>query len=528
MSDGSARVVLEGWAGDGVVRQGFPKGGETLAKFNLIEEAWIPVLRDGRVVEVGLKEALLQAQEIARIESPSPLEEAALHRLLLAVLYRALPDLKDQYDLEGLLEEGGFPSGAILEYLDRYHDRFYLFHDTAPFLQIPDLPQDDPRPWTSLVPQLASGNNPTLFDHSLDDSPLPISYPEAARALLVHQAFAPGGLLRRMGVVSAKDAPLARPAVFLVEGENLFQTLMLNLVPQEDTEKALWERPPLQSQEVWGYRTKWPLQGVSLVYVWPSRGILLLDDGDGVRWTAYGPGVEPVDVAWRDPMVAYREDKKGNVLALRLNMDRSFWRDFAAMQPSSGGRLPAVLTHAAGFDHLDQAFSLRVLGQVSDQAKILDIRREVYPFSKAMLTPKGELLLKKGLELAESTASGLTSVTWLLAREVLGDRDRTELENFVKSLPLMRLFWHRLDADFPKFVRALQDEGALDLWRQVLRQAALWAWGETERFVGTEARHLKALVKARGALAGVLSKLEDAEAPPGAKGSTEAKGEVKG
>ncbi|WP_227646040.1 type I-E CRISPR-associated protein Cse1/CasA, partial [Klebsiella pneumoniae] len=68
----------------------------------------------------------------------------------------------------------------------------------------------------------------------MDENPPLASYAEAARALVVHQSFAPGGLLRRLGVTSAKDAPLARPAAFLVMGANLFETLVLNLVPQGD------------------------------------------------------------------------------------------------------------------------------------------------------------------------------------------------------------------------------------------------------------------------------------------------------
>lgn len=59
-----------------------------MPKFNLLDEPWIPVLKDGKVEEVGIAEALKEAHTITRIETPSPLEEAALYRLLLAILYR--------------------------------------------------------------------------------------------------------------------------------------------------------------------------------------------------------------------------------------------------------------------------------------------------------------------------------------------------------------------------------------------------------------------------------------------------------
>jgi CRISPR system Cascade subunit CasA len=87
------------------------KGGEHEAKFSLLEEPWIPVLREGRVEEVGLREALLQAHNITRIETPSPLEEAALHRLLLAVLHRALMGPRRLEDVLDWWRAGRFPRG---------------------------------------------------------------------------------------------------------------------------------------------------------------------------------------------------------------------------------------------------------------------------------------------------------------------------------------------------------------------------------------------------------------------------------
>lgn len=480
-----------------------------MSKFNLLLEPWIPVLRNGKVEEVGVREALVNAHTITRIETPFPLEEAALHRLLLAVLYRALPPVEGKYDALDLLDGGEFDRGSLEGYLEQYQDRFYLFHDTAPFLQIPDLPQEDLLPWSKLLPQLANGNNPTLFDHTVDENPPLASYPEVARALVVHQSFAPGGLLRRFGVTSAKDAPLARPAAFLVMGANLFETLVLNLVPQGDPGIPVWEREPLRVKDVEGHATKWSLSGVSLVYVWPSRGVRLVDEGQGVRWMDYGPGVEPQEVAWRDPMVAYRQDKKGSILPLRLSMEKSFWRDFGAMLPAAGGTWPAVLVHAGELEEEGVSFTLRVLGQVSDQAKILDIRREVYPIPKDLLTPKGEGLLDRGLKVAEEVAKGLRQVAWRVAQGVLGNRDASELQNFANSLPLLSLYWAQLDLDFPDFLGRLSEQGALDLWRERIQKAARGAWEETRRFVGTEARHLKALAEAERAFRGLLAGIKE-------------------
>ncbi|MGC8877002.1 type I-E CRISPR-associated protein Cse1/CasA [Thermus sp.] len=490
-------------------------------KFNLVEEPWIPVLKEGRVVEVGMGEALLRAHELTRIETPSPLEEAALYRLLLAALHRALMGPRRLEDVLDWWRAGRFPEGPIRDYLDRFRDRFFLFHPEAPFFQVADLPEENPLPWSKLLPELASGNNPTLFDHTTEENLPKATYAQAARALLVHQAFALGGLLRRFGVGSAKDAPVARPALFLPTGGNLLETLLLNLVPYAPEEDApIWEVPPLRLADLEGGKARWPLSGRTRVYTWPARGVRLLDEGDGVRFMGYGPGVEPREALHRDPMVAQRLDGKGNFLVLRLSEERSFWRDFSAMLPRQGGKVAATLEHADNLQgeledalpsgkHPEEAkearVALRVLGQVTDQAKVLDLRREVYPLPPGLLCPEGEANLEKALKEAEELGQGLRGLAFKVARAVVGERD----SNFARSLPLERLYWHALDGAFPGFLARVAEEASLKGWREELKRAAREAWVATRLFLGTGARHLKALAQGEqefGRLLGALGK----------------------
>lgn len=115
--------------------------------YNLLEESWICVLLpDYTVREVSLPDALLHAQEYADLAGELPTQDAAMLRLLLAVLHTVF----SRVDAEGnpaplettddalirwreLWELGHFPEKPIREYLEEWRERFWLFHPERPF-----------------------------------------------------------------------------------------------------------------------------------------------------------------------------------------------------------------------------------------------------------------------------------------------------------------------------------------------------------------------------------------------------------
>jgi CRISPR system Cascade subunit CasA len=59
--------------------------------FNLIEEKWLPcVLLDNSLKDLSLKDVLTDTTKIRELIGDSPPVTIALHRLLLAILHRAL------------------------------------------------------------------------------------------------------------------------------------------------------------------------------------------------------------------------------------------------------------------------------------------------------------------------------------------------------------------------------------------------------------------------------------------------------
>ncbi len=121
-------------------------------EFNLLTEPWVRVRRpDNTVQEVSLTDALLHAQEYMDLAGEMPTQDAAMLRLLLAVLFTVFSRVNEVGEPEPLedeetaLERWGalwelkrFPEQPIRDYLEQWKDRFWLFHPERPFWQVPE------------------------------------------------------------------------------------------------------------------------------------------------------------------------------------------------------------------------------------------------------------------------------------------------------------------------------------------------------------------------------------------------------
>ena len=142
-----------------------------MSRFNLVDEEWIPVrFLDGSRGEMGIRDVLLRAKEIAAIDDPSPLVVAALHRFLLAVLYRALEGPTDIDQAKKLFKEG-IPGNKITAYLEKWRDRFLLFDEKYPFGQVPTFEPRKWRAWTALAVECNADTAKVLFDHTSEEEP---------------------------------------------------------------------------------------------------------------------------------------------------------------------------------------------------------------------------------------------------------------------------------------------------------------------------------------------------------------------
>ncbi len=499
-----------------------PRKEDVLASLSLVTEPWIPVRTlEGRLVEVGLREVLLQANAYQRIEDASPLVVAALHRLLLAVAHRALLGPTNP---EQAVEwwENGFPEGVINDYLTRWEDRFDLFNPEHPFYQVPDFTLElSSRSWTALAAELNSDNSKVLFDHTEVANPHSIKPAEAARLLVAHQTFALSA--GKSVLAHTVTAPVATAALVLVVGDNLRETLCLNMVSKSssvwEADKPVWElEPPTIEQMKKG--PKQTASGLVQRYTWLTRSIHLEPEEEAgetaVRWMAYASGVRYESDGDLDPMVAYRKDDERGYLPIGFRRDRGFWRDFLALLPHQGHtskyQSPQVVNRAVDLyrwsDRPKQPLRTWVLGQasVSGRAKIELWRSETFNLPTALLSDKETYgVIRWALEQAEQAGKMLNAAVQHLAASLLSAGNRQPLKSdvtkLVNSFPLYYPYWSNLEVRFSGLLARLtpdfSEEGVKAYWIKAVSDAAKFAWTKTIQSLGSDARALRAQASAQ-------------------------------
>jgi len=489
--------------------------------FNLVDSPWIPARDlDGERLTLSLRDIILQADRLRQIEDSSPLTVIALHRLLLAVLHRALEGPAVSRDAAAWWT-GGFPVDRVTAYLDHYHDRFDLFDGAQPFFQVSGLGEvTNPKPWTILLAEAGSNNTTILFNPSEREgySPSPATPAEAARALVTYQTFVLGGLIR-VFVTAATAAPIANAAVLLVVGRTLHETFCLNLVPygRHRRDVPIWERNGVLTVQHMRSGPEEVAAGHVQAYTWPSRSVLLLSeerDGQIVVMNAMiGGGVKLTESeAYRtDPMVAYRYDDKRGLSAIRLSPDRAVWRDFDALLPrSTTGRetAPGVVSHAhdlyRALDQRGRPPQLFVGGLVSNQAKIEGWRAEAFDLPVGLVSDRNAYeIIRNALNDAEEARKRLYGASARLAEGLVSRGGRQpspqDKQNVVQSLPGLTQYWSVLGREFHGLLSRLtlevDPDGLSSWWCGAIYRALNEAWRLTIRAAGADAAALRAIAQ---------------------------------
>lgn len=501
-----------------------------MSRYNLIDEKWIPVrFLDGTRDELGIGDTLLRSKEIATIEDPSPLVVAALHRLLLAVLYRALAGPTD-IDQAKALFKVGLPDDKIMAYLEKWRDRFWLFDEKYPFYQVSAYdPQDkqgkkDWKSWPAIAAEHNASNAKVLFDHIDIATAGSIPSRIAARWLIACQTFVLGG--GNSDFVYTKSAPSATAVIVLPLGIQLHDTLLFSLVPENKevlvADRPIWEQESISLASLKNGITRPPI-GVVDLYTWLARSIKFNLEGDGgvLSKLTFASGVGCSSEDYLDPMLGYRVDDKRGKLAIQFR-DRGLWRDFDSLLPDNSNLAPRVIDHATALTKSNRErfpHSVIVLGQLNSKAKIEYWRMERFALPKALA---GECSIRTQIRQLLSDAEETQKFLWFacrsFARDLLsrGEREPTgkDISSFVEQMPVNSRYWTTLEFRFHEILReyALEQdpEDIRYLWLKSVRDTLKRAWEQHSTSVSSgDAWAIRALVKAEEPICRKLKELKN-------------------
>ena len=325
--------------------------------FNLLYEPWIIVIDEkGITQEMSLIDTLTQAHKIKTIAGETSTQDIAILRLLLAIIYSiylrtdsdgTISELSDEDDAterwNRLWKNGKFIPEHISDYLVKYKDRFWLFHPKEPFYQAP-IEKGTPYSSPKLIGDLSeSGNKLRLFSNRNGKGKTEISFAEAARWLLHLNAFddtsskptVRGGNLPSPGV-----GWLGKLGLIFAEGNNLFETLMLNFVMTDHNGepfsegRAFWESDINTLERV---EVPLPENPVELLTLQSRRILLKRAENHVTGYLLMGGDIVQRENALTEQMTVWRQDNEGNWLPKRHDPSRLMWRDFSALLSSAEG-----------------------------------------------------------------------------------------------------------------------------------------------------------------------------------------------
>jgi len=471
--------------------------------YNLVNAPWISCTDlEGNKINLGFKDVFLRAHELRSIQHQNPLTEAALLRVLLAIVHRSINGPRNGQEWKRLYQAGKFDD-RISQYLEKWHNRFNLFSRDTPFYQTPGLMVVNgsnasvqvPQPITSIMLGVSSGNRKTLFNHTVDKMTVKISPSEAANVLTTAQMFSLGGLNKKTTNIFGyqfrfENSPMVEGIFVILAGFNLFQTLMLNLLIYADNEPIpntakdcpIWERNDI-GKAVTDRKKAMPPKGYLDFLTCKSRHIRLVPEEDN-----NGVYVEKIHIAqgeifpttMANPAFMRKKSKKGTWYHPQLDIDRLVWRDSVALftldeniasRPKSFIQVQAMHSLIG----LPMRYICAIYAIANKDANPLARRREKLNIPLSLLSDRRVVAyLEKGIGISEKGAMALGAAAYLFMSVYLPENTRPkEIRAQVNATGVQEMFWDGMDAHFNQFLIDLDEpENALEIWKAAIRQTA--------------------------------------------------------
>jgi CRISPR system Cascade subunit CasA len=505
--------------------------------FNLIDHPWIPVqTHNGDYREVGLRDLLYNAQDYWRLAADTPLLNASILPLTIALLSRVFNGQSNR-NWHKLYQARAFPRQPLDDYFAQWYERFDLLHPQRPFYQQSDERVERKSP-IHLVHSI--GNTGTLFTHVSDDAQIALSLPRVTQWLIAAQLFRTAGL---SGLPEKfTDGPFARGVLFWAWHNNLFDTLALNLfrpqhkhMPTKADDKPAWE-----ADDPFYNNNKTPLGYLDYLTWQTNRIQLFAEEHQGewvVRQMTIAPGRRFDGELVLSPQKRYQKRKpskeepnKATYGFLYFDPQKALWRDyFSLLKRTDNDTLPPYITtwlaELADDEYLpaQQPYFLMAIGMLANQAKPMFYRQEILPISLEVLRqPYAINILEEATGLSDEVAWCLKQALKELATHVLmrggeSKPDGSDVTALMTQWDVVTGYWSELEGAFWEFLNQLvtsTDATQADTrraWRDVLQDRAQQALDQASEMAGQDSGALKGRVVAQKKLHFSLKKLYESK-----------------
>ena len=493
---------------------------------NLVNEKWIPVVGiDGESDHASLMEVFTKGENYADL-SVRPHERVALMRLLICIAQAALDGPKDNKEWTEVSQR---LLKAAQAYIERWKESFNLFHPEKPFLQIAELTSSELTPSSKMDFTLATGNNPTIFDHEAVSEDERVFLPkQIALMLLTFQCFSPGGGLPITQWKNVKTKQVGNPDSLCVtggmyhlflRGKTLNQTICLNLLTKDGIRKHYgimnahdpWGKP------VWEMFPSAPEDEKNIVNATSTylgrltpicRWIKIEADCKSIHCGKgfYYPVLErkvkrdrmaqvikstwPAEPTASVKVITKKDNSQERVL-LGAKPDKAIWRELAALmmkRTDDGIGGPLVFQN----NLFGIKFDIHVCALIRNQASIEDIVESIFNVSSNLFTDSGRLIYEKEVEQTESLSTKLgwaveayrrnIDKTWDSRCDAAG-KNKFALKNLLYST-VTRSYWtaiekcrHLLMAHINAIGTTEEEvESTQKIWRSAVHKAAREAY----------------------------------------------------
>lgn len=425
-----------------------------MSRFNLLDEPWISVIsKDGIQKDVSILDLFQNAASYVRIAGDTETQDFAVMRMLLAILQtvfsrydadgqaivpvdekmKQTEEIEDDEEEQDAYEEAlkntwtaiwerrKFPA-VLYQYLDCWREHFYLLDEKYPFYQVTKKELEGEKLIKGTHASAVagkfinrsvseSGNKVSLFSPKIsgpkNSNKDTLSAQELARWLITFQGYT--GFPDKASFVK-KDQNSSIGWLYdlggiFMEGENLFETLMLNFIPVHPdsnynykVQKPCWE---YSGREVMERLMKmFPITNLAELYTNWSRATFLDPElnlpGPVMLQSVILPAIDHSN-QFLEPMTVWRfnnsGDNKGLFTPKKHMPEQSMWRSFGLItlktSEENKQKRPAVVTqiirvsreygsrlltiHAISMQAGDNAASRVPVDETADSLKLNDM-----------------------------------------------------------------------------------------------------------------------------------------------------------